>query len=205
MMESNYEKTKEQTRLVFLQYDQEKMIEDLHLDADEEYLYFDFICRRCRVERISGAVECEKDGTYHAGSINEAMTVYDLLCWSDPTAVPSGNFVTLQTLSHLFSSSKPLASSGFDDKRAKLLDHRDEELREALHRLGGEDTKGGDVAAEVEIFNGLKALFRFWDSDDEFDAQIQILWDENTLKYMHYETVWYASGVLLSRVLEEMN
>ena len=37
-------------------------------------------------------------------------------------------------------------------------------------------------------------------ADDEFDAQLQLLWDTGVLSYMHYETVWYAAGILMKQL-----
>ena len=50
----------------------------------------------------------------------------------------------------------------------------------------------------------LPVVLRFWESDDEFPASLQVLVDRNILEYMHYETVMFAIGHLLERVREEM-
>ena len=35
-------------------------------------------------------------------------------------------------------------------------------------------------------------ILRFWESDDEFPASLQILVDKNILDFMHYETLMFA-------------
>ena len=62
----------------------------------------------------------------------------------------------------------------------------------------------GDVAYQLELFLFLPVVLRFWESDDEFPASLQVLVDRNILEYMHYETVMFAIGHLLQRVEEEM-
>ena len=62
----------------------------------------------------------------------------------------------------------------------------------------------GDVAYQLELFSFLPVILRFWESDDEFPASLQVLVDRNILEYMHYETVMFAIGHLLERVEEEM-
>ena len=203
-MQSNYERMKQQTRQDFLKYDQEEIIRRFHLEADDRYLSFVFLGGKCRVDRKTGDVECFEDGRFREADYNEAMTVYDLLCWSKPGAVPSGEYVNLKSLSGLYSASAPLGSGGFWMKEAKLLDHRDEELRGAMLRAGGEPAAGGDAAAEFEVFCGMKVRFTYWNSDDEFDPEIQFYWDKNVLFYMHYETLYFAGGVLLGRIRREM-
>ena len=203
-MESNYEKTKRRTQGEFLKYDQAEMIRRFALDADEEYLCFRFMGNSCRVDRQTGAVECFEGGAFREADFDEAMTVYDLLCWSKPEAAPSGELVNMKSLSGMYSASGPLGTNGFWMKEAKKLDHQSK-LQEALLSLGGEPAAGGDASAVFEVFRGMKVQFTFWNSDEEFDPAIQLYWDKNTLLYMHYETVWYAGGVLITRILREMD
>ena len=40
--------------------------------------------------------------------------------------------------------------------------------------------------------------------DYEFPASLQLLWDTNTLDFVHYETTYYIAGHLLSRLRELM-
>ena len=37
---------------------------------------------------------------------------------------------------------------------------------------------------------------------EDFEPDIQFLWDRNVLKYMHYETVWFVNSALLARINE---
>ena len=45
-------------------------------------------------------------------------------------------------------------------------------------------------------------LLRFWEADDEFPAQLQFLWDRNSMRYLTYETSFYTHGAILDRLLE---
>ena len=45
-------------------------------------------------------------------------------------------------------------------------------------------------------------ILQFWDADEEFEAVLKIMWDENILDYMHYETTYFAASHLLSRLKE---
>lgn len=204
-MVSNYEKMKRQMQEEFLKYDQDSMIKNFCIDADEKYLTFDFMGGRCRVDRKTGLAECKYMYTkeFKEADYNEAMTVYDLLCYSKPGAAPSGQFVTMQNISKLHSTAAA-PGSGFFHQEAQMLDHQNTLLEETLKKLGGKMVGCGDVAAEISVFGDLKLLFRFWDSDDEFSPEIQFLWDANVLAYMHYETVWFANYVLIRRICEIM-
>ena len=48
-------------------------------------------------------------------------------------------------------------------------------------------------------------ILRFWDSDEEFPATLQLLVDKNILDYMHYETLMFALSYLLDRLKSEMD
>ena len=60
------------------------------------------------------------------------------------------------------------------------------------------------MAYEIPLFDFLKCRIQFWNSDEDFDAQLQILMDKNILDFIRYETVWYAVGHLMRRLTEEL-
>ena len=204
-MQSNYEKMKVQMQREFLKFDQTAMIERFHLWADGTFLTFGFMGGAGRIDRNTGAAACQygPSAAFREADYNEAMTMYDLLCWSKPDARPSGRFANMQSLSGI-QSATAATGQGFFLHEAKLLDHREDALRRALQKLDGKMTDGGDVAAQVPVFCDLNLIFRFWNSDDEFEPEIQFLWDANVLSFMHYETVWFANHALVRRVCEMM-
>ena len=60
------------------------------------------------------------------------------------------------------------------------------------------------IITKVEYPEELDTRFsRFSESDEDFDAEIQFLWDENTLQYMHFETLWYVMSHIVRRLMEE--
>lgn len=79
------------------------------------------------------------------------------------------------------------------------------ELHNACLTLSGKELKKGDVAFELELFPFLPVIIRFWEADDEFPANLQILVDRNILDYMHYETLMFALTHLFHRLKEEIH
>ena len=70
-------------------------------------------------------------------------------------------------------------------------------------RLGGTPTDGpGDFSAVLPVLPFFPVLLRFWEADDEFPAQLQFLWDRNSMRYLTYETSFYTHGAILDRLLE---
>ena len=202
---SNYETTKRRVQGEFLKYDQEKMIRKFALRFDENFLYINFIVHLYRINRHSGLIEWSEDDfeTCVEGDFNEALTIYDLLCDSKEGCQASGDFINLQSLSALQSSSKKLGDGLFHGKD-KVFDHKDVLLCRICEKLGGIKAGKGDVAYEIPLFDFLKCRIQFWNSDEDFDAQLQILMDKNILDFIRYETVWYAVGHLMRRLTEEL-
>lgn len=202
---SNYEITKRRVQKDFLKYDQEKMIQKFSLKADENYLYITFIGHSYRICRKSGYLEWSEDNfvTCVEGNFNEALTIYDLLCDSKENCHAANDFINLNSLSTLQSSSKKLGDGLFHGED-KIFDHKDRLFGKVCEKLGGIKAGKGDVAYELPLFDFLPCRIQFWNSDDEFDAQLQIFVDKNVLKFIRYETVWYAVSHLMKRLTEEM-
>ena len=88
-----------------------------------------------------------------------------------------------------------------------LCDSREdpEGFRKACLALGGTPLPNGDIAYAIELFDGLPIAVQLWFGDDEFPPNLRFLWDENALMYIKYETMYFAKGMLLSRIEEQMN
>ena len=65
-----------------------------------------------------------------------------------------------------------------------------------------EQQQAGDVSYLLPLFFFIPVIHQLWDADDEFDAALKIMWDTNTLDFMHFETTFYAANHLLKRLQE---
>lgn len=205
-MESNYDKQVEFSRSLFLTYDQREMIERYDLEHDGTYLYLTFVGDRYRIGRADGRVErMEPDGTsVPCRDYNVVMTLYDALCYPQGRPELAHEWCPLYALQVTMSS--PSADL-FNKKYEQRFTGRPEALRRACGRLGGkqpeEPAAGADVCWQFAVFPFLPVQLRFWDADEEFPAQLRFLWDRNTLKFLHFETVYYVIGHLLGKLAAE--
>ena len=185
----------------FLKYDQNQLIQKLNLDFDRLYLYLTFLGRSYRISRENGSVFWSEDGFQHTGeaNYNEVMTIYDLLCYSDAAAHPSGEYASVHSLAAIHNTASPESGNLFGQK-ARDFDHKNAALAQACVRLNGVKAGRGDVAYRIPLFQSLSCLLQFWNSDEEFPPTLQIFADKNILQYMHYETVWFAMSHLLDRL-----
>ena len=60
----------------------------------------------------------------------------------------------------------------------------------------------GDVAAVLWAFPFLPVTLQYWEGDDEFSPSLKLMYDENILDYMHFETVYFMTAHLLKRIEE---
>ena len=196
---SNYEKMQDEMAEVFLEYEQGEMIRRFGLEWDEDALYIVFVGKRYRVDRRMGEVRRESG---EKAGYNEAMTIYDVLCYSRKDCSVAHEWVNVGSLSKVQGGSLAKGSHFFQNA-GDFFDGKAKELAEACERFHGKKLPKGDVAYELELFPFLPVTIRFWESDEDFPATLQILVDRNILDFMHYETVMFALTHLLERLREE--
>ena len=202
----NYEKQVYIGRELFLQHDQDKLIEKYGLKLNEEYLYLQYIGTEYRISRIDGAIEYVADGEWKdCKEYTIVMTIYDFLCCSGKEILPSltgqwqpvGRFVT--------AGSSP-STDLFVEKYARAFSGKVEEVKQACICLGGKQMErlaGADLTFEMPVFQDFSVLFQFWDGDEEFQPKILLLWDKVSLSYLHFETTYYLQGDLLKAILQK--
>lgn len=204
MRKSNYDVMKEEMQKKFVKYDQNRMIRKFGLKFDAQYLYIQLVGREYRIDRNEGKVEwIMEEGSFVDASYDEAMSIYDVLCGSKEDAHLSNEFTTLGSLPGI------IRGIGLDNKlfqkEAQCFDHRMNELASACEALGGIREEKGDVSYRIPAFPFLPVILQFWESDEDFPASLQFLWDKNILDYMHYETTFYVVNQILYRLQEIMN
>ena len=89
---------------------------------------------------------------------------------------------------------------GMEREIAFRLTPMPELLERACLRLGGTPMAGADVSFSLPFFEELRIAVQFWHGDDEFAPRLRVLWDANADQYLRYETMYYAIGLLKSRL-----
>ena len=203
MAQSNYNKQMQSARAIFLTCDQGEMIRRYGLAHDGAYLYLTFIGDGFRISRTDGGVEVSDGagGFVPCGDFNTVMTLYDVLGHPAGTPRLAGAWCPLHGLQVTMSSP---SDGTFTQRYADAFAGHADRLAGACRALGGtalEIAAGADAAVRLDLFPFFPVQFRFWDADDEFPAKIQLLWDRNALQFMHFETLYYAMGALLEKLL----
>ena len=199
----NYAIQVQQAKKRFLTYDQDALIRKLRLEADEQYLYIPMLSQRHRIRRDNGDMErLTKDGWVCADSHGEVMTLLDLICDSRENRFVGGRWKSMSDLGRAFHTT---LAERQQDPWAIRFESDPNGFRRACEALGGKPFPQGDIAYVMELFDGLPVLIQLWFGDEEFPAVLRLLWDENALMYLKYETTWFAKGLLLERLREQMD
>lgn len=195
---SNYEISSRGARALFLRYDQERMIRAFRMNHDEQYLYLRFLSAPYRVDRKTGQVQKQTQGGWEAEKpgFEEIMSIYDYICNPNGPMIPSGRWTSVQQMNRLRSGTKTLGT-GLNERGESFLMGKTREVAQACRELGGMPAPVGDAAFYLPVFEEMPVYFQFWDGDEDFPPKVQILWDENTLRCIHFETTFYITGYLL--------
>jgi hypothetical protein len=195
----NYERSRNRAQQYFLGFDQEKILQNWHLRQDESFIYADFLGQRYRICRSSGAVY-RLDDDSQAG-FEEVLSIFDLLCHESDQKTVTGRFAPVNSLK---GNAAVGVGTDFHSPMAARIDRDPEVFRRVCEKLGGQPVKMGDIGYRFSVFAQLDVILKFYHSDEDFPAAITLLWEENMLQFVYYETVFYIAGALLRRLEEAM-
>lgn len=198
----NYLIQAQQAKAWFLTYDQQTLIDKLRLEADEQFLYTSLLHSPYRICRATGDLErLERGAWVDANSYEEVMTLLDLVCDSQENRYLSGKWKNMSAFGLMFHQNLlENVRDPWAEKFQKDLDG----FRRACLALGGTPLPSGDAAYAIELFDGLPIAVQLWLGDEDFPANLRLLWDENAKMYIRYETMFFARALLLRAIAEEM-
>lgn len=194
------EKVCEQWRTEFAGFDPARAARILHLKRDERYVYVTYFQAKYRLRLVDGTMEKQTGEEWTENvCFNEAMAIYHLFYYTKDLPTNSGKWVPSHTIDGVVSrnlSNDPLLTPFEKKYTGKMA-----ELEEACQSAGGVKLSAGDVSYEFAAFPQVHLRMVFWDADEDFPAQAQILVDQCVTDYLHYETV----GCLISDLLEKLD
>ena len=182
--QSNYDQVIENWRLKFLELDQEELIRKFQLEADEEFLYIIYFSKKFRIDRKNGFIT--EDGK--SPGFDTVMNIYNTFYYSAAHPVASGNLVAFRQVKRVYPFEAAYRRT-IIFRLQELFAGKTEELRKACEALGGTLLPQGDVGYVLPVFPFLNIAVLFWDKDEEFEAQANMLFDSEITEFMHEENV----------------
>ena len=182
--QSNYDQVIENWRLKFLEMDQEELIRKFQLEADEEFLYIIYFSKRFRIDRKNGFITED----WKSPGFDTVMNIYNTFYYSAAHPVASGNLVAFRQVKRVYPFEAAYRRT-IIFRLQELFAGKTEELRKACEALGGTLLPQGDVGYVLPVFPFLNIAVLFWDKDEEFEAQANMLFDSEITEFMHEENV----------------
>lgn len=199
--EDRYELTCEKWRMRFLEMDHEALAERFHLEQDEEALYIIFFNQRYRLDKKNGMITLEEEPERKL-AFNTIISIYNLFYYALPEAKVKGEFVPFRQVKRA-APFDPAFQRTILAPLAKTFEGRADALDAACRALHGEPVRQGDVGYVIQAFECVPLTVIFWDGDDEFSSQSNILFDADITDFLHEETVVCVAAALVKRLAEE--
>lgn len=203
---TNYEKQIDNALVAFVSWDHKKIVSKFDLASDEEYIYIGEFDIMYRLHKHNATIEKSFDNVNYTDNVNfdESASIFDLFGYSKDNLFLTGKWANIWNVEkniHVGHAS----NSHFYKKYETFFTGQIDLLNKACEKLGGIKTEYADTSYIINAFDFLPMMFQFWDADEEFPARIRILWDENILDYIRFETTFSLQFQLLNRLCETMN
>lgn len=197
----NYELTCEKWRRLFLEMDHEELVRRFQLKSDEEAIYIEYYGQLYRLDRKCGMITLASDPEYRL-SFNTIIAIYNLFYYAKPEAKVRGVFVPFRQVKRA-APFDPAFQRTILKPLAKTFEGKAELMEKACLALHGTPVRQGDVGYIIQAFACMPLTVIFWDGDEEFNAQANILFDEDITDFLHEETVVCIASDLVRRLAEE--
>lgn len=184
--QSNYDKLSETWRGKFLEMDQEALRKKLpEIKVEGEYLTVLHFGRKYGIHREEGFIKAMED----SGPISNGtrMNIYNLFWYSKENAGLAGRWVPFRDVRNA-GPFAPAFERNILRPFALTFAGKTKELRSAAEKMGGKPVRQGDAGYIINAFSCIPMQYLFWDGDEEFPAQGNILFDHSVTDFIHVES-----------------
>ena len=197
---SNYIKLCDEWAEKFLQMDKEELKKRLpELKEEDGYLKITHFGVPFGIRLDNGRID-RLDGKSEANA-TEMLNIYTLLGYVKENAFFMDKWVPFADLRNARPFG-PAYKVGVTDVFAETFSGHEEELKAAFEKLGGVKLPQGDVGYQINAFECEPMRFYFWDCDEEFEAQANILFDYSATDFNHVESAVSTAEMGVRRLAE---
>lgn len=182
---SNYEKQSEDWRQKFLTMDQEDICRRLpEIRKTREKLLLWHYGREFAVDRGDGTIQCVSDE--ETVDVMPRLNIYTLFWYARKDAVQTGKWVPFRELKDASPFTKAF-QQGILEPLAATFSGQEALLEAAVKKLRGERISASGF--QLSAFSCIPVRLNFWDADDEFPAQANLLFDSSATGFDHVESI----------------
>ena len=145
-----------------------------------------------RIDRLDGRAKA---------NTTEMLNIYTLLGYVKENAFFMDKWVPFADLRNARPFG-PAYKIGVTDVFAATFSGHAKELENAFEKLNGLRLPLGDVGYQIDAFSCEPMQFYFWDCDDEFEAQANILFDYSATDFNHVESAVSTAEMGVRRLAE---
>lgn len=198
---NSYEEICERRRAEFLTLDQADILARIpELKMEGEWLTLRHYHRKFGINRTTGTIEALEDGD--PAACYEKLNIYALLRSANSEARFQNEWVPFEKLrgtAPFYQSFQANIVQPF----ARMFNGRMAALERACRTLGGEKVSWSDAGYELKAFNCIPIRFLFWDGDDEFPAQGNLLFDVSAADFIDEKSLIRVSLIGLGRIAKQ--
>lgn len=197
---SNYEMLCGRWAGKFLDMDKGELLTRLpELGTEGDYLTLRHFDRKYGISVNTGEICAMEDK--QAVSSMEKLNIYTLLWYAKPGAALTGNWVPFSGLKDARPFVPAFQKGVIADFAAAFSGHA-AALSMAAEKMGGILLPHGDVGVQLSGFACIPVQYLFWEGDEEFPAQANILFDAGSTGFIHVESMVSIASEGMIRLME---
>lgn len=197
---NNYEKWCQEWQERFLTLDQDVLLKKLpELQAEGDYLTLLYFHQKYGIHRTTGEIVCF--ARTEPLTLFSKLNIYTLLWYCKDTAAFQNEWLPFRSLKDASPFGPAFQKTVIDVFAATFSGHV-KELTKACLEMGGQKLSHSDAGFELPAFACIPVRFLFWDGDDEFPAQANILFDKGATDFIHVESLVSIASEGLSLLSE---
>lgn len=196
----NYETLCADWQKRFLQLDINSLTKKLpEIHSDGSWLMISHFHRRYAVSLQDGSICClDSDSPV---SLFTRLNIYTLFWYCKDEVSASNDWIPFRDLKDA-SPFGPAFQRSVIHVFSETFSGHMKELEQACRLLGGRKLNISDMGYELDAFQCIPVQFLFWDGDDEFPAQSNILFQRNCVDFIHVESIVSIASEGLARLSE---
>ena len=201
MAVNNYDQWRVDWQKRFLSIDKAALLQRLpFLKIENDLMYVPYFNQVVSIRLQDGVMEPPE--AWERLSLMDEMNVYTLLWYSKDGATQKDDWVSFEQLKDARPFGPAFRKGNLAPFAATFSGNADR-LEQALTSFGGNILPTGDVGYQIDVFPCIPMQVLFWEGDDEFPSQCNLLFDRSATDFIHVESIVSIASEALKHLSDE--